>query len=323
MSWRWLAALAALLVTGSQAFAQSYPTRTVTIVVSSTPGSLPDVLARAVAQRLIQKWGHPVVVENKAGGAYAVAVAAVANAPADGYTLLATESGLFTTQPHLSKGRASHDARRDFVPVSGIASIPLAFVAHPSLPAKSIAELIALAKSKPGALNYGTAGPGTAPHMGMLLLEYMAGIKLTAVHYRGVSLAVNDLLGGTIQLLSIGPTIALPSYKAGKLKILGVGSPKRAPLIGDDIPAVAETVPGFEMTVSFSLLGRSGMPDDIIAKVNADVQEILKDAAFQKQVLEPQGLQPMIGSAADLARFLAAESDKWAKLIRDTNLSIE
>jgi tripartite-type tricarboxylate transporter receptor subunit TctC len=320
MAWRWLSVLF-VLASHLPALAQTFPTRNVTIVVSSTPGSLPDLLARAVGQSLQQKWGHPVVIENRAGGAYAIAANAVVTAPPDGYTLLATESGLYTTQPHLSKNR-TYDAKRDFVPVSGMASIPVAFVAHPSLEANTISELIALAKAKPGAINYGTAGPGTAPHMGMLLLEHIAGVKLTPVHYRGISLAVNDLLAGHIQLLAIGPTVALPSYRAGKLKILGVSSARRTPQLGD-LPTVAETVPGFEMAVSFSLLARTGTPADVIAKVNADVQEIVHRDAFQTQFLDVHALQRMTGSAADLGGFLEQESDKWAKLVRDTNLTID
>lgn len=321
MTGTWRILLLGLLLWSPAASAQTFPSRAVTVVVSSTPGSLPDVLARAVGQRLQQKWGHPVVIENKAGGAYAIAANAAINAPADGYTLLATELGLYTTQPHLSKTRG-YDAQKDLVPVAGMASIPIAFVAHPSLQANSIGELVRLAKDKPGVINYGTAGPGTAPHMGMLLLENMTGTRLTALHYRGVSLAVNDLLAGHVQLLAIGPTVALPSVKAGKAKILGVGSAQRAPQVGD-YPAVAETVPGFEMIVSFALLARTGTPADIVAKINADVNEIVRDDAFQKQFFDPQALQAMTGSAADLGKFMEAESGKWSKLIKDTNLSID
>ena len=247
---RWLAALVAVVAWQLPATAQRFPARNVTIIVSSTPGALPDLLARAVGQRLQQKWGHSVVIENRAGGAYAIAANALVAAPADGHTLLATESGLYTIQPHLSKARA-YDAKRDFLPVSGMARIPMAFFAHPSLEANTISDLIAMAKAKPGGINYGTGGPGTGPHIGMLLLEHMAGVKLTPVHYRGVSLAVNDLLAGHIQLLGIGPSIALPSYRAGKLKILGVGSSEHTPQLGD-LPSVAETVPGFR-DVSFVL----------------------------------------------------------------------
>ena len=172
-NWSRVLLLLAMLVS-SDAFAQAYPTRSVTIVAATTPGSLPDVLARAIGQRLAQKWGQTVVIENRAGGAYAIATSAVASAPADGYTLLASESGIYTIQPHLSKGRPAY-AATDFVPVTGMASIPMAFVAHPSLDAKSIRDLITLATAKPGTINYGTVGPGTTPHIGILLLETIEG----------------------------------------------------------------------------------------------------------------------------------------------------
>jgi tripartite-type tricarboxylate transporter receptor subunit TctC len=158
--------------------------------------------------------------------------------------------------------------------------------------------------------------------MGMLLFESMAKVNMTAVHYRGVSPALNDLIAGHIQLLSIGPTIALPAYKAGKVKILAVGSERPIPQL-DGVPTVADSVPGFEMSVSFSIFAKTGTPQDVIAKINADVQEIVGEAEFQKQFLEPQALQPMQGAPAQLARALDAESDKWAKLVRETNLVIE
>jgi tripartite-type tricarboxylate transporter receptor subunit TctC len=313
--------LAAATLASSSAFAQTYPTRSVTIVAATTPGSLPDVLARAVGQRLSQKWGQPVVIENRAGGAYAIAASAAVNAPADGYTLLVSEAAIYTIQPHLSKGRLAYTPT-DFVPASGMASVPLAFVAHPSLEANSIRDLIALATTKPGTINYGTTGPGTAPHMGMLLLESMAKIKLTAVHYRGISLATNDLLAGHIQLLAIGPSVALPSIKAGRLKVLGIGSAQPLPQL-PGVALVAEAVPGFEMSVSFPIFARAGTPQEVIAKINTDVQQIIRDPEFQKQFLEPQALQPTLGSPEQLMRFLASESEKWGKLIRDANLTVE
>jgi tripartite-type tricarboxylate transporter receptor subunit TctC len=312
--------LAALLLSPN-AYAQTYPTRAVTLVAASTPGSLPDILARGLGQRLSQKWGQPVVVENRAGGAYAIAASAVSNAPADGYTLLVSESGLYTIQPHLSKGKSAY-AQRDFTPVSGIASSPMAFIVHPSVGAKSMGDLISIAKAKPRALNYGTAGPATAPHMGVLLLESMTGSQFTPVHYRGIAPAVTDLLSGQIQIVAIGPASALPHIKAGTVTGIGVGSAQAiAQLPG--VRPVAETVPGYQMTVSFSVFARTGTPDNILAKITSDIQEIVQDPEFQKQFLEPQALQPMRGSAAEIVQLLDAESGKWEKLIRDTNLSVE
>ena len=305
----------------AQAIAQSYPAKPVTIIAATTPGSLPDIVARGVGQRLAAKWKQPVVVENRAGGAYAIAASAVANAAADGHTLLVTESGFYTTQPHLSKGRAAY-AQSDFLPVSGIARIPTAFVANPALEAKSIRELIALAKAKPASINYGTAGPSTAPHMAMLLFEHMANVNLTAVHYRGMAPALNDLIAGHIQLLAIGPTIAIPAFKAGSVKILAVGSERPIPQLAG-VPTVADTVPGFEMSVSFSIFARSGTPQDIVRKINDDVQEIVRDVEFQKQFLEPQALQPMESTVQEFSRVMEAESEKWARLVRETKLMIE
>ncbi len=313
--------LLATVYLNSSAFAQGFPTRPVTIIAASTPGSLPDVLARGLGQRLSQKWGQPVVVENRAGGAYAIAASTAANAPADGYTLLISESGIYTIQPHLSKGKSAY-AQRDFVPVAGIATVPMAFIAHPSVGAKSIGDLIAIAKQKPGALNYGTAGPGTAPHMGMLLLETMTGAQLTPVHYRGISPAVNDLLAGQIQVVAIGPTIALAHVKAGKVTGLGVGSKEEIPQLPGVRP-VAEAVPGFDMSVSFSVFARAGTPQDVITKINADIRDVLKNPEFQKQFLEPQALEALLGSPEELGRFLNAESKKWEQLVHQTKLSVE
>ena len=302
------------------AAAQSYPSRSVTIVAATTPGSLPDVIARAVGQRLSSKWQHPVVVENRAGGAYAIAASAVASAAADGHTLLVTESGFYTTQPHLSQRTAYRQS--DFVPVSGLAGIPTAMVASPSFEAKSIPDLLTLAKAKPASINYGTAGPGTSPHMGMLLFENAAQVKLTAVHYRGVSPILNDLIAGHIQLALIGPTIALPAYKGGQVKILGVGSERPIPQL-EGVAPIAESVPGFEMSVSFSIFVRTGTPQEIIDRINADAQEIMRDPAFQKQFLEPQALQAVQGTPKDFSRQMQNESDRWARLIRETKLVID
>jgi tripartite-type tricarboxylate transporter receptor subunit TctC len=321
MMYRALLILLSAVFVSPAANAQTFPTRPVTMVAATTPGSLPDVLARGLGQRLSEKWGQPVVVENRAGGAYAIAASTVANAPADGYTLLVSESGLFTIQPHLSKGKSAY-AQRDFVVVSGIATSPMAFISHPSVGAKSMGDLIKIAKEKPRALNYGTAGPGTAPHMGMLLFESMTGTQFTPVHYRGIVPAVNDLLSGQIQIVAIGPASALPHVKAGNVIGIGVGGENPiAQLPG--VRPVAETVPGFQLGVSFAVFARTGTPAAVVAKINADIQDILKDPEFQKKFLEPQALQNMPGSSAEIAQFLNAESEKWEKLIRDTNLSID
>lgn len=316
-----MALLASFLIAPGAA-AQTFPDRPVTIIVSTSAGALTDVLARAVGNKLTEKWKQPVIIDNKPGGAYAIAANAVINAPADGYTLLATEVGMVTTQPHLHpEGRATFNPKKDFVPVSGMAGIPIAFLAHPSLEANTIAELIALAKKKPGAINYGTSGPGTSPHMGVLLLENMSGIKLSPVHYRGVAPALNDVLAGHINLIAMGPSIALGNVTSGKLKILGLGSKTPVAQL-KDIPVIGDTVAGFEAAVGFGLFARAGTAKDVVAKINADVQAVLRDKEFEA-FLDKRVLQPELGSPAEFARNLEVQSDMWEKLIRETKLTIE
>ena len=198
------------LLASPPALAQSYPDRNVTIVVTSAAGALTDVLTRAVSQRLSQMWNQSIIVENRGGAGHNFAAVAVARAEHDGYTLLASETGFVTSQPHLyAKGKLPYDPEADFIPVAGYAGIPEALLVNPSVPVKSVAELIALAKAKPGTITYGTAGVGTALHTGALLLESLTGIKLTAVHYRGAAPALNDLIAGHINMITMGPSVAL------------------------------------------------------------------------------------------------------------------
>jgi tripartite-type tricarboxylate transporter receptor subunit TctC len=267
-------------------------------------------------------WAQTVVVENRGGAGHTFATTAVKAATADGYTLLASETGFVTSQPHLySKGKLSFEPA-DFVPIAGYAGIPMGLLTHPSVPAKTVAELIALAKEKPGALTYGTAGLGSALHTGALLLESLAGIKLTAVHYRGAAPALNDLIAGHINMITMGPSIALPAVQAGKINMLGFGSVRRVPQL-PDVPTIAETVPGYEATVSFGLFAVAGTPREIVAKINADVQTVIGEPEFHKRYLEPLVVQPLPGSQAAFAEYIRQESAKWSKVISDAKLKIE
>jgi tripartite-type tricarboxylate transporter receptor subunit TctC len=311
------------LFASSGALAQNYPDRTVTIVVTSAAGALTDVLTRAVGLKLSQMWNQSVVVENRGGAGYAFAAQAVMRADHDGYTLLASETGFSTVQPHLhAKGKLPYDPETDFVPVAGYAGIPQALLINPSVPAKSIGALIALAKQKPGALTYATAGVGTALHIGGLELESLAGIKLTAVHYRGAAPALNDVLAGHVNMVIMGPSVALSSVKAGKLEMLGFGSEKRVPQF-PDVPTIAETVPGYEATVAFGLYAPAGTPQPVLAKINADVKRIISEPEFRQKFLEPMVVQPLPGSMDGLADYLRKDSAQWGKVIRDANLTIE
>jgi tripartite-type tricarboxylate transporter receptor subunit TctC len=268
-------------------------------------------------------WNQTVVIENRGGAGHNFAAVVVKAAAPDGYTLLATENGMFTIQPHLhSKGKLPYDAMTDFVPIANFAAIPMALLAHPSVPAKSVSELIALAKAKPDSMSYGTAGLGTAPHMGALLLETLAGIKLTAIHYRGASPALNDVIAGHINLITMGPSIALSNVRAGKLNMLGLGSVKRIPQFAD-VPTIAESVPNYEASVSFGLFAPTNTPRSVIMKINADIQQIFSDPAFREKFLDPQVLQTLPGPPETFANYLEMESAKWSKVIGEAKLKID
>ncbi len=318
-----LIALSASLLANSAAIAQSFPSRAVTIVATSAPGAATDVLARAMGQRLSQKWRQPVIVENRPGAAYAIAAVSVAKANPDGYTLIATELGMFTSQHHLyQQDKRPFDGEKDFVPISGFAEMPIALVANPSFAAKSVRELIVQAKARPGVITYGTAGPGTAPHLAALLLESLAGIKLSAVHYRGVAPALNDVIAGHINLIMMGPAIAIANYKAGKLALLGIGSAKPIPQLPEIAP-IAATVPGYQATVGFGLAAPAATPRDVVARIGADVQNVIRDPAFRATVLDTSVMQPILGTPPEFAAYLSAESSKWRKVIKSANLKLE
>ncbi|MGB6538230.1 MAG: tripartite tricarboxylate transporter substrate binding protein [Xanthobacteraceae bacterium] len=305
------------------AFAQTYPIRNVTVVVSSSAGALTDVLTRAVAQRLSEMWKHSVIVENKGGAGYAIAAQAVLQAPHDGCTLLASETGFYTTQPYLyAPGKLSYDPQKDFVPVAGFGTIPAALLVNPSLPVNSVADLIALAKNKPGRLTFGTAGVGTALHIAALELENLAGIKLTAVHYRGAAPALTDVIAGHIDAVIMGPSVALSTVRAGKLKMLAFASEKRLPHF-PDVPTIAETVPGYEASVSFGLFAAAGTPAIIVQKVNSDVQTIVSDPAFQRKYLARFAVQPVPGPLDAFAEYLRKDSAKWREVIKASHVTVE
>ena len=313
--------LACLLA--SPALGQTYPDRNVTIVVTSAAGALTDTLTRAVAQRLSEMWKRSVIVENRGGAGYSIAAQSVLRAEHDGYTLLASETGFYTIQPHLyAEGKLAYDAEKDFVPVAGYGTIPTALLVNPSMPVTSVSDLLALAKKQPGAVTFGTAGVGTALHIAGLELENLTGVKMTAVHYRGAAPALSDVIAGHIDAVIMGPSVALSSVNSGKLKMLAFGSEKRVPQF-PDVPTIAETVPGYEASVSFGLFAAADTPADIIKKVNADVQKIVSDPQFQKNYLDRFAVQPISGPLDAFAGYLRKETAKWGEVVKAANVKIE
>jgi tripartite-type tricarboxylate transporter receptor subunit TctC len=323
---KWLGALILLLslAGAAPAQAQSYPTRTITLTVMAAAGGVTDVVARALGERLSQRWGQQVVIENKGGAAHVVGAQSVAKAAPDGYSLLVAEAGTFTINPTLyGKGKLPYDEEKGFIPITGIVRINQALLGHPSLPANNVRELIELASKKPGELTYGTAGIGSAPHMNMVLFESMAGVQLVAVHYRGAAPALTDVIAGHVNLMSVSVSLALPPFRTGKIKIFGIGSGKRLSL-ASDIPTVAESgLPDYEATTWFGLFATAGTPREIVTKINAEVAKILADPQFREKFLAPQMFEPMASSPEEFADYIKAQTRRWAKVIREQKLSIE
>ena len=303
--------------------AQTFPTRPVTMYVTAAAGGVTDVVARAVGQKLSELWGQPVVIENKGGAAHIVGAQQVAKAAPDGHTLLAAESGTYVLNPTFyPPDRLGYVVGKDLIPIIGLVRINQAIVASNDLPASNIAELIALARQKPGALTYGTASLGSAPHMNMLKFERMAGVKLQAIHYRGAAPALNDVFAGHINLMSVSTSLSVPAHRDHRLKILGVGSAQRKPRLAD-LPTVAETVPGYEAVTWFGLATTGGTPPEVINKINADVQKVMNDPDFRAKFLEPQMFESMAETPEQFAAYVRNETQAWAKIIEETHLTIQ
>ena len=322
---KWLGALLLVPCLHGASFAQSsYPDRPITLIVTAAAGGVTDVAARAVGQELSKAWGQPVIVENRGGAAHILGAQSVAKADPDGYTLMVGEAGTFTINPTVyPPGKLPYDTDKDFIPISGLVRINQALIADNALPANNAAELIALAKQKPRTLTYGTAGIGSAPHMNMALFENMAGVELQPVHYRGAAPALNDLAGGSINLMSVSVSLALPAFRGGRVKMIGIGSERRIAQ-APDIPTVAESgLPGYQAVTWFGLFGPAKLPHDIVMKLNTEVAKIFADPDFRAHFLEPQMFEAMPGSPEEFAAYIKTERARWAKVIHDANITLD
>jgi tripartite-type tricarboxylate transporter receptor subunit TctC len=276
------------------------------------------VLARAVGQKIGERLGQPVVVENKAGAATAIGAKLVARAPADGYTLLLGTVSSQAINPAMNK--VGYDPVADFVPVAPLASIPFVFVANPSVPVASVADVIALAKSKPGEIGYASAGPGTSNHLAGELFASEAKIKLLHVPYKGSAPALNDVLAGHVPLMFDLQATSMAHIQAGKLKPLAVTTQERSSLL-PNVPTMAEAgVPGFEVSAWFGLFAPAGTPQPVVERLNTEVTAVLKSPEMQKQ-LHDLGAEPELGSPAQYATFTKAEAAKWAQTVKGAGLA--
>src|SRR5438067_5470227 len=313
--------LAALAVAAA-AVAQSYPSKVVKIVVAYAPGGATDVVTRAVSQRLSPIWGQPVVIENKPGANTNIAAGEVAKAPADGYTLLSTAETTFAVNPYVYT-QLPFDPAKDYVPVTGLGIVNQVLAVNPALPYRSVADVIAAAKAQPDRLNYAAFGPGSSPHLNMEMFLHMAGVQMTPVHYKGGAPALTDVIGGHVPMIILSTTLTAKPYKAGQLRILGVGSRQRLAAF-PELPTIAESgLPGYEAVSWFGLFAPAGTPRAGVAKINADVQRVLADADFREKFLAPNYFEPISGSPEEFAAYVRREAAKWSQVIRQANITLE
>jgi tripartite-type tricarboxylate transporter receptor subunit TctC len=320
---RWLAIWSLMLASGAAAQPETYPGRPVTMVVTAAAGGVSDVIARAVAQRLSSIWGQQIVVENRGGAAHTLGAAVVARAAPDGHTLMVAESGTFVTNPLLYGSKLPLNVEKDIAPITGLVRINHALVAHPSLPANDLRELIALGNKQPGEIAYATTGAGAATHLNIARLESMTGARFVTVHYRGAAPAFNDVMAGHVKFLLISAATGVQPFRDGRLKILGIGSAARVPQL-PDVPTLSETgLPGFRAGTWFGLATTAGTPAAVVTKINEDVRRIIADADFAAKFLAPQMFESMVTTPAQFAADIREETETWRKVIADAKLKIE
>ena len=319
-TFRW--ALGALFaVVATVASAQSYPNQTIRLVVPFPAAGTTDILARAAAQKLTEAFGQSVVVDNRPGAAGNIGSDLVAKSAPDGYTLLMGTVGTHAINPSLYS-KMPYDHVKDFVPVVLVAGVPNVLVVNPALPVNSVADLIKLAKDKPGQINFASSGSGTSIHLSGELFKTMAGVDITHVPYKGSSPALVDLIGGQVQIMFDNLPSALPQIKAGKLRAIAVTSLKRAPVL-PDVPTISESgLPGFEASSWFGVLAPAGTPAPIVARINAEINKWLQSAEAREKLLS-QGAEAAGGTPEQFAHHIRAESEKWAKVVKASGAKVD
>jgi tripartite-type tricarboxylate transporter receptor subunit TctC len=302
------------------ASAQTFPARPVRIIVAFPPGGGVDIVARTMGPRLTEIWRQPVVVENRPGASGVIGTEAAARSAPDGHTLFIGTLGNLTANQYLYP-KMPVDPLRDLAPLTQVVAVHFVMTAHPSLPARNVKELIALAKARPGQINYASSGPGGAPHLGAELFKSMTRVDMVHVPYKGSGLSFIDLLAGQVSLTCDSQLQSLPYIKAGRLRALAVLGGKRSPLL-PDIATVGETVPGYELTNWFGMTAPSATPPDLINKLHADIARVLQQADFREKIAG-MGADVVGSSPAEFGAFMKSESAKWGKVIREANIKAE
>ena len=313
-----LAALAALAFT-TAAYAQPFPNRPIKIIVPFGPGGFTDVAARILQKELAPAIGQAVIIENRPGAGSTIGTDAVAKAAPDGYTLVMISTA-HVISPHLYK-QMPYDPIRDFTPVMKLAEGPYVLVVHPSLPAKSVSELIALAKAQPGTIDYASSGNGSAQHLVGALFTTMAGVNLNHVPYKGSNQAMNDVLGGQVKVSFVGVPNALPNLNSGKLKALGVSTAKRYAEL-PDVPTIAEAgVAGYDATIWLGLLAPPGTPREIVDKLNTSITRILSTPEAKK-LMASAGVDVATSSPEEFHKLMQSELDRWGRVVKETGMTV-
>jgi len=315
-------AMAALALVSSPAFGQAYPTKPIRLVVPFPPGGSLDVIARAIGQKLSEAWGQPIIVDNRPGAGGNIAAEVVAKSAPDGYTLFMA-SNSFAINPSLYS-KLPFDPINDFAPITFVGSVTNVLIAHPSLPARSIKELIALAKAKPGQITYASAGVGTSPHLAVELFKGLAKVDLTHVAYKGVPQLVQAVLSGEVALGSASlPSAGIPELiKAGRLRGLALTGAKRSKA-APNVPTMSESgFPGYDVVIWFGLYAPAGTPQDVIAKLNQETIRILSLPAVRER-LATHDFDIQTSSPAEFGAYTKREIAQWAKVIREAGIKIE
>ena len=300
--------------------AQNYPTKPVRLIVPFAPGGPNDVIGRVVAQKVSELIGQPVIIENRAGAGGAVGTAAAGTAAPDGYTLLISGTSSLAINPSLYT-KLPYDPIRDFAPVSLVGTAPSLLAMHPSVPARSVKELIALAKSRPGQLNYASGGAGSAPHLAGELLNSMAKIRMVHIPFKGGGPALAGLMSGQADLFMGGMSAAMPPVKNGRLRGIAVTSPKRSQFM-PDLPAIAETLPGYDVVNWYAIFAPAATPKEIIGRVNAEIVKAMASPEVRKRFAD-LATDAASSTPEELAAYHRGEIKKWAQVVRTAGIKPE
>jgi tripartite-type tricarboxylate transporter receptor subunit TctC len=320
MSARAAAAVFALCGAAAGASAQSYPTKPVRVIVPFPAAGGTDLFARAVAQKLSGTLGQQVIVDNRSGAGGMIGCELVAKAPPDGYTLLITSSSTHVISPHITR-KPPYDAIRDFTPISLLASAPNLLVVHPSVPARTVRELVALAKSQPGQLNYASNGAGTLSHLTGELFKLKTGAQFVHIPYKGGPPALIDLVSGQVSMLFTAVPTASVHMRAGRLRAIALTGEKRL-LTLKEVPTVSETIPGFESSQWWGMFGPAGLPAELVTRLNGEVEKILRAPEVRARFAS-DGADALGGSASEFAAFFKTDFEKWGKVAKQAGIRPE